>query len=347
MRIVVNDIAASKGGAITVLKAFYRCVKKYGGNHEWIFLLGNKYIEETENIQVYIFPKIKNNHFRKLIFDIYNGKKVIKRLNPDVYFSLQNITCFGLKCSKRITYIHQPIPFQKIKHFSFFKRSEILYAIYQYFIGFFIKMSAKKSTLNIVQTEWMKNEVCKQCSLPEDKVIKISPNVNNLADRIYNIKLDYKTFFYPTSNALYKNNECIYKASEILDKSGLKYTIKLTIQKEMKYNNIQYMGIIPYEKVIEEYSKSILIFPSYIETFGFPLIEARQVGTLVFASDCPFSRELLNGYENAYFFNPFCPSELAKLMKDAITGNIKLKTISYNHNINHDTWQDVIDILVK
>ena len=50
------------------------------------------------------------------------------------------------------------------------------------------------------------------------------------------------------------------------------------------------------------YARSILVFPSYVETFGLPLLEARKSGTYILASDCSFSREILEGYEKALFF---------------------------------------------
>ena len=52
MRIVVNNIAASKGGAMTVLKDFYSCVCENDKQNEWIFLLNSKYFEETENVKI-------------------------------------------------------------------------------------------------------------------------------------------------------------------------------------------------------------------------------------------------------------------------------------------------------
>ena len=48
MRIVVNDIAASTRGALTVLKDFYNCVRENDRENEWIFLLGDDLLEETE-----------------------------------------------------------------------------------------------------------------------------------------------------------------------------------------------------------------------------------------------------------------------------------------------------------
>ena len=46
------------------------------------------------------------------------------------------------------------------------------------------------------------------------------------------------------------------------------------------------------------------------------------MGTLILASDCAFAREVLNGYPNAYFFDPFRPDELARLMQRVLEGKI-------------------------
>ena len=55
------------------------------------------------------------------------------------------------------------------------------------------------------------------------------------------------------------------------------------------------------------------------------MAEAASAGTIVLASDCPFSHEILDNYENAYFFDPFKPAELADLMRKVITGEIVKK----------------------
>ncbi|HAP8732747.1 TPA: glycosyltransferase family 1 protein, partial [Enterococcus faecium] len=51
MRIVVNDIAASEGGAMSVLRDLHSDIISSGDENEWIFLLGEKFIEESDNIK--------------------------------------------------------------------------------------------------------------------------------------------------------------------------------------------------------------------------------------------------------------------------------------------------------
>ena len=40
------------------------------------------------------------------------------------------------------------------------------------------------------------------------------------------------------------------------------------------------------------------------------------------AADLPYAREVLDGYENAYYFDPASPNQLAALMGKVITGVI-------------------------
>lgn len=349
MRIVVNDIAASSGGAKTVLNDFYQYLIDSNDQNEWIFLLGDASLKETEHIRVVNLLEIKKSKFKKLWFDFVSGKKFIETLEPDIVFSLQNIITFGLKCLQ-IVYVHQPLPFQSIKKYSLLKKNERHYAVYQYLIGWIIKKSIKKANLTIVQTNWMKESVLRQCRVSSKKVVQTKPNVNfELLKNDKNIEISNTiNFFYPTSNSVYKNNELILQATKQLDRKGLKYHCELTIDGECsKNNNVSFVGRLPYETVIQKYCTSCLVFPSYIETFGYPLAEARAVGAIILASDCEFSRELLEGYDNAYFFNPFVVNELAELMEKVIKGKIVQKEIVQKMETKENSWKYVVDEIVR
>ena len=78
--------------------------------------------------------------------------------------------------------------------------------------------------------------------------------------------------------------------------------------------NVIFGGQIPREKVFEMYANSVLLFPSYVESFGLPLLEARLTGSFVIASDCPFSREILNGYDKVSFFSEMDYEEMGRLI---------------------------------
>lgn len=352
MKIVVNNIAASSGGAISILKSFYNYLLESGDSkeNEWIFLLSGKYIEETDNIKVLIFDTVKKNWLNRLKFDLWSGRNSIAELKPDAVFSLQNTIIFGLKCPQFL-YMHQSIPFQRVKKFSFFKSEERVLAIYQYIIGQLIKESIKKADKTIVQTKWIRDAVIESTNLPPNKIKVVLPHIENITHyRRGNQSFQINKFFYPAAKSAYKNHKCIYDACKLLRGKGITdFNITLTIENETNDSNISFLGKIPFELVLEKYNTSSLIFPSYIETVGLPLIEAKQIGTLILASDCPFSKEVLDGYENAYFFDPFKPHELAELIQKVISGEITKKHLvnidDYNNSCN--SWKDVCNLILN
>ena len=343
MRIVVNDIAASTGGAMTVLRDFYRCVCENDTENQWIFLLGDRYFEETDNVKIIPLPHIKKSGLKKVLFDFLTGRKFIADLKPDMVFSMQNIITFGVKVPQ-VTYIHQSIPFQSVKKFSFLKGSERKLAVIQHLIGGIIKASAKKSDRVIVQTQWMKEAVCKQCHLSPDRVSVVMPQVKPFASG-GEAAWDSTSFFYPTAPGIYKNNGAVFAACEQLAQKGLDCNVTLTLPPEKSRGQVTCVGRLPYDDVVARYYSSTLLFPSYIETFGYPLAEARQAGTVVLASDTAFSREVLDGYENAYFFDPFRPQELTALMERVIRGDIVRRDVSAAPVVQKDSWTEVVDII--
>lgn len=344
MRIVVNDIAASSGGAMTVLKDFYQCVKDNDTENEWIFLLGDNYLEETENIKVITLPEIKKSGFKKLMFDLFTGKKFIKSLEPDVVFSMQNIITFGLKVPQ-VLYIHQALPFQKVKSFSLFKSNERSIAVKQHIVGALIKKSAKAAQKVIVQTDWMKEAVMSMCKIPEQRIEKAAPAVKNISQFAKGEEFRKERFFYPTASGIYKNNGLVYKASAVLEEKGTEHSIIMTLPQEKSAGRVKCIGRIPYEDVIAEYNRSTLIFPSYIETFGYPLAEARQLGCIVLAADTPFAREVLKDYENAYFFDYNDASRLAELMEQVATGEISRKESRESFNSAENGWYKILKLV--
>ncbi len=346
MRIIVNDIAASKGGAMTVLKQFYDYIRENDTQNEWIFMLGEKYLEETENIKIECFPKIKSSRIKKLLFDCFFGRRIVKKFNPDVILSLQNIIIFGAKVPQMV-YIHQSIPFQDVKKFSFLKGNERPLAIVQHLIGFLIKLSAKKAHKVFVQTEWMREAVATKVGIAREKIITTFPKIELF--EVDKNKFDSKRFFYPTGNLIYKNINSIVKACDILNAKGMDdFEVRLTLPEgTVKHKNIKCIDYIDRERLQLEYQSGTLIFPSYIETIGLPLLEARSCETVVLASDMPFSRECIEDYENGYFFDPFKPEELAKLMKKVICGEIQRRTDVVKLSDKQNGWAKLVKEVIR
>ena len=326
MRILVLDIAASKTGALSVLKDFYGYVNDpdfqridstdISGDLEWTFVTGVPGILASvpeKHIEVIVRSDVKASSRARLKFEYLTGGKWVNGINPDVVFSLENMLPKGLDSGiKQVLYIHQPVGFQHEKKFSILKPNEREQGIYQRFYHPMIISSAKKADRIVVQTEWMKRALVRDEKIPSDKIYKVKPDIPDLSGYVRNGEFDPVRFFFPASNLPYKNHAVIEAAREILIREGFEPKILFTKEK-----------VLPREEIFAEYNRSTLLFPSYLETFGMPLGEAQQFGNPVIAADTEFAREVLAGYDNAYFFNPFDPDGLAELMRAVMNGEIK------------------------
>lgn len=345
MRIVVNDIAASEGGAMTVLKDFYADIIKNHIDIEWIFLLGDKYLKETKNVKVYTFPKIKKSWLERIKFELYSGANIINKFDADIYISLQNTATLGVK-SKQYVYFHQVIPYQTTIRFLLFKKKESLLWIYQNIgrkIYDFLFRHSKASI--IVQSRWLKQKMSKSLN---NNVLVSKPSIssNIIVKNKKRSNLNPVQFFFPTSDNPYKNINVIFDAVNILKKENItNFKVILTVD-DINYqdgSHIDFIGKIDRQDVYKYFMNSVLIFPSLLESFGLPLLEAATLDTYILAADLEYAHETLENYKNVSYFSPYDAPELADLMKDIITNGID----SIVDNINNGDEQKTADIILE
>lgn len=337
MRIVVNDIAASEGGALTVLEELIDDVKLHGNDHEWIFLLGDKNINIYNNkIKFLYFEKIKKSWIKRLYFEIFNGKKIINNLNPDIYISLQNTATLGVK-AKQYVYLHQAIPFQKEKNFSFIKPKERKLAVYQYLFKILYSFLYTKSKCTlIVQSKWL--EKILKIKYSNDTIV-VQPSIPSI--NISNGKKIDKSkiiFFYPAGNFIYKNHDVLFNAfSKVKNEEIYLY---VTVDKKdfplITDQRIIFLGKISRDNVLNIMKKTILVFPSYIETYGLPLLEAKILNRPIIASNTCFSREILDDYELKKYFD-FNSEDDLKLKLEEMIYEKKDNIISNRYDKNNST----------
>lgn len=86
---------------------------------------------------------------------------------------------------------------------------------------------------------------------------------------------------------------------------------------EKKNKYVKLLGFVPDVKLPSLYKNSIaFVYPSLMEGFGLPGIEALQAGTLLLASDIPVFREV---YQDAgIYFDPIDVSSIASAMKKVL-----------------------------
>lgn len=134
-------------------------------------------------------------------------------------------------------------------------------------------------------------------------------------------------FVYVASGEPHKNHHRLIDAWCLLAEEGLYPSLCLTLDEELFADlfefiqmmrqrchlNITNAGGLSHHAVLEMYKKSrAVIYPSKFESFGLPLIEARQAGLPVLASELDYVRDVLDPEQ---VFDPDSPVSIARAVK--------------------------------
>lgn len=315
MKTLVYDVAASESGALSILEEFY---DKYRNDKEnqYVFVISTPELESRDNLQVLRYPWIKKSWLHRWWFDYFYAPRIVKKYQVDKVLSLQNVLVpIRNKKIEQTIYLHNALPFAEYR-FRF--RENRMFWIYQNIIGKKIKQSVKKADKVIVQTNWMKKACVEQTDTEENKIEVQQPTIDSsmiisFVDTLEN----RKTFFYPAVPLEYKNHKVILEAFKMLQDEGVSdYKVIFSFKGDensyakqlysyaQKYDlRIIFAGKMSREEVFKMYSRSVLLFPSLIETFGMPLLEARLSGTPIVVKNTPFAKEILKDYYNSFYIN--------------------------------------------
>lgn len=316
MNILVYDVAAEYGGALTILEEFYEEIQEnFSTNVHWTLVVSVDKFKNTKNTTVISVPQVKKSWIHRLYFDYFGILKIIKSQQIDYVFSMQNMSIPRIKM-KQCVYLHQSLQFSP-ERYSFLKKEEFVLAIRQRIIcDWLMKKSLKKADKIIVQSQWMKKAVEKWIAYKDEDIIVCKPKVKIpcMQKKIERKMPDY--IIYPAGSGRHKNHQIIIETYKRLLEKGIRpmriyFTLdenqdiySENLAKEVKKYKLPIVmsGYKNRDELLELMYNGIVIFPSYLETYGLPLEEARSLNTIILASDLPFAHEILDDYNNAYFF---------------------------------------------
>lgn len=332
MRYVVYYIAVGQGGGgETILDHYYQQALTDKANEWWFIVPLKKYAEVLDKKLHVVYVDVLRSNFickyvRRKCFELFEIKKLIKKISPDEIISLQNMVA-PVRNYRQTVYLHQSFQFSPVK-FSIWKKRERSLAFRQKVICPIIRRRLSKADSVIVQTHWMKEAVSQWADYPKNRIVVETPIISiPVAEKTD--KKKNNSFFYPANAYLNKNHCIIIEACKLLKQWGYyNYSVQFTISKDgnayasqlykmTQEDNlpIEFIGHIDKDLVYSKCFSEIMLFPSYIETFGLPLLEVKSLDGRVIVSSCPFSHEILDDYEGATFAEWNNPAEWANAMK--------------------------------
>ena len=370
--VFVNATAATEGGALTILRQFLEGIATYSNKniYYYIFCSLDKLVSyESKNIK--IVNNIKGKKWLDRIkWDLFGLKKWSKKkdIRAGLIISFQNTGVRYYRGIKQLIYLHQSIPFTEDINWDFFNKNERILWFYKNIYKRIIKYSIKDNYYILVQTEWMRNAVINQFGWKPSKVMVIKPNLVKISiEEISNLEFKDRKFhiFYPAHKVIYKNHELIIRAlrhikdqkKKIYDNLMIHFTIDDNLGKDrndtiinlirnLKVNDhIKLEGKLSYETVLSFYkSCNLMLFPSYIESFPLPLIEAASFGIPILAADMDYAREVMVDYEGVKFLDYKDAKLWAKNIILLYNNRVRYKPYYFNYETS---WKDFFKLIDK
>jgi glycosyltransferase involved in cell wall biosynthesis len=357
-KIIVNATALKGSGALTILEQFINKIPV--NNYEYIVFTNSGISVTSYQNNVEIISKNINGFVYRFLWDTFWAKKWLKENNIKALatVSLQNTNFRTEKSIPNFIYFHNAIPISD-KDWNPFKKNERELWFYKRIYPFFIRLLINYNTEVFVQTNFVKNGFAQYFDFPKGKIHIILPEIELKKwkkSKEHFLDQNQLNLFYPATTYIFKNHLTIIKAICLLEKNiqqriTLYFTCKETelpfkIDDFEIHFNIVFLGTIDYEKVLQIYEEiDALLFPSYIETLGLPLIEAASAGVPIIVSDLPYSHEILDKYSGVTFVkhteNELWGREILKLFSTKGYRYIPLESKLT------DSWDELFAIIDK
>ncbi|MPQ43416.1 glycosyltransferase [Clostridium tarantellae] len=360
--IFVNDTAATMCGAVTILKEFIKNITKNLDNNYIFYIFCSIDLKEFETENIHIVNNIKAKKWiDRIKWDIFGMKFWAKKnsINPDLIISLQNTGIMSFKNVPKMTYIHQAIPYNKEIKWNILNKEEQRYIFYKYIYKCLIGITTVKNII-IVQCNWMKKEVIKAHKFNPKDVYVIEPKLNLKKFKQQNnnkfLSEDNELkLLYPAGYTKYKNHKILIEALNEIKKikPNIKFKLYLTIEKDtnkeffekIKELNMEkevvFLGNVKFESLVDFYKNcNIVLFPSYLETVGLPLLEAAYFGKYIIVSDIQYARNALKNYTGV----TYCKHNNFKEWSKAIINNENSKRI-YEFKNNRKDDANIIKLI--
>ena len=333
-RIVLSGVNLVELGPIVVFKgALQAAAELFGADHEIVALVHRKELFSVPGIRYIEFPDVKSSWLKRLRFEYFALKSLSRELDADLWLSMHDMTP-NVMARRRAVYCHNPIPFYSLRVRDVLKSWK--FAAWVLLYGYLYRVNIGKNDFVIVQQDWLRQEFERRYGLMNVVVAHPVSEAEIVGMVVPDARAEDQRFrfFYPAYPRLFKNQELILEAVQILEREGcFDCEVWLTLDAQTSpyakslvtryrhLRSVKWLGVLAHSAVLERYRYAdCLLFPSKLETWGLPITEFKATGRPMIVATLPYARETVGSYEQVAFARVDNPSHLAELMKGAIRG---------------------------
>ena len=360
-KIFIVNISKDPRGSFNITSQTIEILKENHKNYTfYVFCRMDELLKyKSPSIKIIL---INLNIFQRFFFEssfLINWSKK-NHVYADLIISCQNTSINYFKHTPQIITFQQGISLSEF-NWNFFDKDQRSLWFYKNIYHYFVLRYIRNNTTIIVPTDWVKSSMIKKWKINPNQVRVISNKLFKYnISTINNLKSDNKYhIIYPANSQPHKNHIVILKAlnrlrdlnKNIYNSIILHLTISIEDSKQINdfvldynlNNKIVFEGQIKFSKILEFYKNyDLLLFPSYIESFGYPLAEAAMFGMPIIASDFPYARDVIYGYDGVKFIKYNDPL----LWANSIISSFKLKKKYKCYSKNYKNQWSSINLLV-
>lgn len=362
--IIISAINIKDAGPLSILSGVLEYAdRNLYKEYRVIGLINNKDIFEFKypNIDLLEFGKFSRYTPVRLFIEYFYFRFLSNVYKPFLWLSMNDISP-NVKSKIRAVYRHNAVIFYDMSIKDAYVQKWIFFqkVVYRWIYS----LNLSNNDYVIVQQSWIRKAFVQKFNLPEKKIIVAYPQKSSKKStkRERTKKSKIFTFFYPCLPRTFKNIELIISATKVISTSypEKKFQVILTINgSENNYSrkiltslnankNIIFVGSLTRSEVNNQYKNSdCLLFPSYLETWGLPISEAKEFGLPILAADLPYAHETINNYDQALFFNVNDYKDLSDKMLLAMDMKFNKHTFPQPKSMFSSGWPSLFKILLN
>lgn len=343
-RIIINAVSAKSGGAVTYIKNLATALTGSTDEHEYIFIVPTRQLRPIAGVpgrvRIVSTDVAFGSPWQRLVWDQIHLRQLTVHQGADLLFCTSDFGLWWCPCPQLLAvrnsiwfdtrYLQHILPHKSARF-----RAEVRLRRWM------VVLSARRADTVMFATASFMAEAQRWLALPNGKA-KVNPfgvPLEKFARPIAYAESSSSTergplrLLYVSEYADFKNLGTLLRALLVLHEQGIPFHLVTTVTpshifsslgESISYDTDQRLlmddrlascttitGPVPYEQIQKLYWQAdVFVFPSLVESFGHPLVEAMASGLPVLASDIPVCREVCG--DAALYFDPLDPEDLAE-----------------------------------